>query len=59
MKGKKITKGYKWEVGNREKNKFWENPWIPTINGNKIITEKPRDCNIKKVRDVINQQTGE
>lgn len=42
-----LKKGLRWEVGNEQKIKFWEDKWIPIIEGMKIRTDKPINCQIK------------
>lgn len=43
-------------MGNGEKIKFWEDKRIPTIKGMKIRSNKPQNCPIEKVIEIINHQ---
>lgn len=52
-----LKKGICWEVGNGENIDFWKDPWIPTLRNFKLISIQPKECRIKKVKDVINPIT--
>lgn len=48
----------RWQVQNGENIKFWEDKWIPSLSGFKMVSHKPINCGIEWVSDVINKNRG-
>lgn len=48
-----------WELWNGENIEFWKDLWISTLRNFKITSQKPEECNVKYVKDVIDLRTRE
>lgn len=56
LEGKDLLhKGIRWNVGNGDSIKFWEDEWVPGLTGAKINSLPPEQCDWIKVADFIDQ----
>lgn len=52
-KGGFWKKGVRWQVQNWEKIKFWEDKWISSLSGFKMVSHKPINCGIEWEEDKL------
>lgn len=53
-----LKEGLRCQVQNGKKIDFWNDAWVPMLPRFKISSPKPENCNISKVADVVDAQTG-
>ncbi|XP_043693618.1 uncharacterized protein LOC122644075 [Telopea speciosissima] len=54
LEGRNIVKqGLLWQVGKGDKINVWTDQWVPSLPGFIIPQEKPRNCAVNKVSDLI------
>ncbi|CAL5418630.1 unnamed protein product [Camellia sinensis] len=53
--GELLLKGSRWQIHNGNSVRFWDDCWIPTTSNFKISSNKPSDCDIFLVSDVIDE----
>ncbi|XP_028092165.1 uncharacterized protein LOC114292410 [Camellia sinensis] len=56
LKGRELIQaGIRWQVQSGQQIRLWEDPWIPSLKGFKILSAKPPTCDVLTVADVIDQ----
>jgi hypothetical protein len=52
-----IKKGGIRQIGNGENTNIWTDKWLPNQPGFKILTQKPDDCSLNWVSDLVKEGT--
>ncbi|CAL5418073.1 unnamed protein product [Camellia sinensis] len=56
LKGRELIQaGIRWQVQSGQQIRLWEDPWIPSLKGFKLLSAKPPTCDVLTVADVIDQ----
>lgn len=48
-----LLQGARWQVNNGASILFWDDKWIPSIPGFKLLSLRPVNCGVNRVVDVI------
>ncbi|KAG5544452.1 hypothetical protein RHGRI_017019 [Rhododendron griersonianum] len=53
-----LMKGLRWQVQSGKGIRFWEDKWVPSLPGFKLMSPKPDGCDIEWVADAIDKDRG-